>query len=81
MLSQGLTEVVKELVGAVQAVQTVQAAHVTPCLTIPTENPAVPLKDATILRLPTLQYDITEFLDGFHEQKAKFPIRRSSLVP
>ena len=78
----GLSEVVKGLVGAIQAVHTAQT---TGSQDTPPENPAVPSTGVASLRLPTLQLptfrqdtkvqdDIADFLDRFHEQTAKLPV-------
>ena len=48
----GLSEVVNELVGAIQAVDTAQT---TGSQATPPENPAVPSTGVASLRLPTLQ--------------------------
>ena len=78
----GLSEVVKGLVGAIQAVHTAQT---TGSQATPPGNPAVPSTGVASLRLPTLQLptfrqdtkvqdDIADFLDRFHEQTAQFPV-------
>ena len=78
----GLSEVVKGLVGAIQAVHTAQTTR---SQTTPPENPAVPSTGVASLRLPTLQLptfrqdtkvqdDIADFLDRFHEQTAQLPV-------
>ena len=78
----GLSEVVKGLVGAIQAVHTAQS---TGSQATPPGNPAVPSTGIASLRLPTLQLptfrqdtkvqdDIADFLDRFHEQTAQFPV-------
>ena len=77
-----LSEVVKRLVGAIQAVHTAQTSgsHAT----LP-GNPAIPSTGVASLRLPPLQLptfrqdmkvqdDIADFLDPFHEQTTQFPV-------
>ena len=77
-----LSEVVKGLVGAIQAVHTAQT---TGSQATPPGNPAVPSTGVASLRLPTLQLptfrqdtkvqdDIADFLDRFHEQTTQFPV-------
>ena len=72
----GLSEVVKELVGAIQAVHTAQTTR---SQATPPENPADPSTGLASLRLSTLQLptfrqdtkvldDIADFLDCFHKQ-------------
>ena len=78
----GLSEVVKGLLGAIQAVHTAQT---TGSQATPPENPAVLSTGVASLRLPTLQLptfrqdtkvqdDIADFLDRFHEQTAQLPV-------
>lgn len=78
----GLREVVKGLVGVIQAVHTAQTTGL--YATLP-ENPAVPSTGIVSLRLPTLQLttfchdtkvqdDIADFLDRFQEQTAQLPV-------
>ena len=78
----GLSEVVKGLVGAIQAVHTAQTSGSQ--ATLP-GNPAVPSTGVASLRLPPLQLptfrqdtkvqdDIADFLDPFHEQTTQFPV-------
>ena len=77
-----LSEVVKGLLGAIQAVHTAQTTGSQATLN---GNPAVPSTGIASLRLPTLQLptfrqdtkvqdDIADFLDHFHEQTAQFPV-------
>jgi len=78
----GLSEVVKGLVGTIQAVHT---AQITRSQATPPDNPAVPSTGITSVRLPTLQLptfrqdtkvqdDIADFLNRFHKQTAKLPV-------
>ena len=77
-----LSEVVKGLVGAIQAVHTAQTTASQ--ATLP-ENPAVPSTHVASLCLPTLQLptfrqetkvqdDIADLLDHFHKQTAQIPV-------
>ncbi len=78
----GLSEVVKGLVGAIQAVHTAQTTAAAASQAHPPEHQAV---SSPTLRLPTLQFptfrqdtkvqdDIGDFLDRFQEQTSQFPV-------
>ncbi|XP_078374474.1 uncharacterized protein LOC144658021 [Oculina patagonica] len=78
----GLSEVVKGLVGAIQAVHTAQTTAAAASQAHPPEHQAI---SSPTLRLPTLQLptfrqdtkvqdDIGDFLDRFQEQTSQFPV-------